>query len=442
MNSLAQRRLDLAEYKSAAAVLEAVASAHASGKYDEGGRLVAINVKNGEWPDMHLLTREALDAISTSPLVLIFNGYHSAMCNTSALEFHEIPDAASHSGMLLEKVAFDLQQRLQAAADDEIVDQWVFEQAARAASLGVTEVVDLEMARNIPSWKRRCDKGFNTLRVHVGFYPPHIEDAADAGVRDGSTIAGDGLIKAGPAKIITDGSLGSQTAFCCDPYPGTDNRGILAHDGAEVEALAKRAHQLGLRLAVHAIGDDALRSVLSALEAAARAGAHPLPGSTIEHAQLVHEADLPRFAALNLTASIQPRHLVDDRELCAAFWPGRETRAYAFKSIIDAGIPIRLGSDCPVAPLEPWDALACAISRAGPGEDVGMAFVKDQIIDIHTAYAASTHNGKTSISEGEAADLVILHRNPLECDADQLRAMVVEGTMLGGRWTYRRQESA
>lgn len=438
MNTLASRRLDLAGYKSAAELLEAVRAAVRSGKYDEGGgRVVGINARNGEWTDSELLTRTALDDISpTKPLALVFNGYHSAMCNSSALEFYGIDDA-THSGLLLESEAFGFQQALQAAADPAVVDKWVTEEAERAASFGVTEVVDLEMAQNLPSWTRRCAKGFNTLRVHVGFYPAHVGDAEEAGLCDGAKIPGcGGLVTAGPVKMITDGSLGSQTAFCCDPYPDTSNRGILTVSGDEVEALAKRANKQGLRVAVHAIGDDALRSALTALEAAARDGAHPLNGSTIEHAQLVHIDDLARFKALNLIASVQPRHLVDDIELCHAFWPGRESRAYAFKSIIEAGIPLRLGSDCPVAQLQPWEALACAITRA---DEDGPAFVPEQIIPLDVAYAASTHNGKTYLSEGDRADIVILHSDPLAADAKGLRGMVVEGTLLAGRWTYRRQ---
>jgi predicted amidohydrolase YtcJ len=443
MNALAARRLDLSGHKSAAAVLDAVKDALASGDYDEGGRTVGVNVKTGKWSeaDTKLLTRAALDALSpTKPLVLIFNGYHSAMCNTPALEFHGVQLTSAfgeeHSGMLLEKEAFDLQQRLQGAADDAILDKWVQEQAHRAASLGVTEIVDLEMAHNLPSWTRRVAAGFDTLRVHIGFYLTHVADAEIANLHTGAPVEGcNGLITAGPLKLITDGSLGSQTAYCCDCYPGTDDRGILVFGAKEIEVAAIRGHEAGLRLAFHAIGDDALRETLTALEAAAHKGCPPLPGSTIEHAQLVHVDDLPRFAALGLTASIQPRHLVDDREMCVTFWPGRESRTYAFKSIVDAGIPIRLGSDCPVAPLQPWDALACAISRAAPGDE---PFVGEQIIPLDVAYAASTHNGKLTITEGEAADIVILHDNPLECDAAGLRAMVVEGTMLEGRWTYRR----
>ncbi|TXT10594.1 hypothetical protein VHUM_02099 [Vanrija humicola] len=446
MNTLATRRLDLSKARSAAAVLEAVAKHIDDPAYDEGGRFVARDLRNAEWPDADKLTRAALDAISaTKPIVLVYNGYHSIQTNTPGLKLSgrdtDTDEHKDHSGFLVEADAFGFLVHLQDTADANVLDAWVIGEAERAASLGVTEVVDLEFAQSIESWERRTDKGFKSLRVHIGFYPHHLDDALKRGLKTGDAIPGtNDLVTAGPFKLITDGSLGSQTAFCCDHYPGNpDNRGILAFQGDEIDALCLRATTGGLRLAVHAIGDDALRLVLDKLEKHSAAGSHPLRGSTIEHAQLVHLDDLPRFHKLGLIASIQPRHLVDDRELCHKFWPGREPRAYAFKAIVDAGIPIKLGSDCPVAQLDPWEALACAITRAGPGEQ---PFVKEQIIDLETAYAASTHNGKLHIAEGERADLVVLGSNPLEQDAAGLRAMVVEGTLLGGNWTYRRGTKA
>lgn len=317
------------------------------------------------------------------------------------------------------------------------MDRWVYEEAAGAAALGVTEIVDMEMAHNIPSWQRRCAKGFDKLRVHIAFYTPQLDDPIKAGLKTGDAVPGTrGLIVTGPFKAITDGSLGSQTAFCHDCYPNTTNRGLFVYEEEELYGLITKATQNGLRLAIHAIGDDANRKCLRVIKRSADAGDVPLPGSTIEHAQLMHFDDLATFARLGLIASIQPRHLVDDRELCHAFWPGREGRAYAFKSMVDAGIEIKLGSDCPVSVLSPWEQIASAITRAGVGQQ---AFCAEQIIDLETAYAASTQNGRTHVVEGDRADLVVLATNPLASNADELRKMQVEGTMLGGNWTFRRE---
>lgn len=245
-------------------------------------------------------------------------------------------------------------------------------------------MVDLEMTHNLPEWQRRCAKGFDKLRVHVGFYDEHLDDAIRLGLKSGDPIPGcNGLITVGPYKIITDGSLGSQTAFCHDVYPDTDNHGIFVFPPRTLAQMIQRGCDHGFKMAVHAIGDHANHLTLKTISEAPKL----LPGSTIEHAQLLDFDDLPLFASLGLIASIQPCHLVDDRDLCHKFWPGREGRAYPFKSIVDAGVPIKLGSDAPIAPLHPWEAIAVAITRAGEGET---PFCAEQIIDVQTAFAAST----------------------------------------------------
>jgi len=438
MNTLASRRLNLYDCKSAAEVLGKVKAAVSDPKYDEGGRLVGVNVRVGDWPDVADLNRKALDAIcDTKPIVLIRNGYHSGTLNTAALKYGGYSVDEFDDGMLEEAPAFAMWMKLQETADKDVLDSWVEEEGKRAASLGVTEIVDLEMDHNIPIWQRRVAKGFSSLRVNIGFYKPHIEDAISANLKTGDAIPNThGLIVTGPLKIITDGSLGSKTAYCHDPYPNETNRGVFVYEEDELAELCAKATTNGLRLAVHAIGDDANGTTLRVLKREAAAGRAPLPGSTIEHAQLMCLEDIPTFKSLGLIASIQPRHLVDDRELCHAFWPGREGRAYPFKWFVDAGIPIKMGSDCPVTDLQPWEEMACAISRAGPGQE---AFCPEHNIDLPTAYAASTSNGKTSLQAGDRADLIVLPTDPLTLDAQGLRDIKVQGTMLGGNWTYRRE---
>jgi predicted amidohydrolase YtcJ len=435
MNSVASRRLDLYHCTSVAEVLRLVKDALTDPQYDEGGRLVCINLRLSAWPDRSDLTIEALDALSPKPIVIIANGYHSGFLNTPALAIGGYTVADFPNGQMEEGPAFAMWGKLQETADVRVLDQWVADEAAAAARLGVTEVVDLEMEHNIPVWQRRIAGGFDKLRVHIGFYAPHLDDAISAGLKSGDAVPDThGLVLVGPHKLITDGSLGSQTAYCCDPYPGTDNRGLFVFTEDKLAAQMAKATTHGLKLAVHAIGDEAMHITLKTFKAESDAGRRALEGSTIEHAQLVSESDIPTFAELGLIASVQPRHMVDDRELCHTFWPGREGRTFPFRWFVDAGIPMKLGTDCPVAPLQPWEAIAVAISRAGEGEDT---FCPEHLIELEVAYRASTHNGRLDIVEGDRADLVVLDRDPLVLDAAGLRQMVSRGTMLGGNWTYR-----
>lgn len=282
-------------------------------------------------------------------------------------------------------------------------------------SLGVTEIVDLEMTFNIPAWQRRCASGFSTLRIHAGVYEEHIDAALKEGYKTGDDVVGcGGLVKVGPYKIITDGSLGSQTAYCHEAYPGTpDNFGLLTYEKPKLADMIKKGCENSFKMAIHAIGDHANHLTLTTVrETLQQHGLLLLKGSSIEHAQLLDFDDLPLFKELDLVASIQPCHLVDDRDLCHKFWPGREGRAYPFKSIVDAGIPVKMGSDAPIAPLHPWEAMAVAVSRSGEGEESLGPFCEEQIIDVKTAYSAST--SVSDESEIQTVRACVAHVRPYQ----------------------------
>ncbi|TXT06007.1 hypothetical protein VHUM_03768 [Vanrija humicola] len=425
------RRLSLAGYPSAAVALKVVNMALRTPEHDECGTFVAVGMRPGAWADAAILDRGALDALSSKPLVLFFFGNHSLVANSAALGLVGI-DAPD--GRLFEADAFALSIKLGEMEDAEVVDGWVGELAADIAKLGVTEIVDLEMAANVAPWQRRCAKGFDALRVHIGFYPPHLDDAVARGYKTGAPVPHtNGLVDIGPFKIITDGALSSMTAYCKAPYTNTCNRGALNYTPEEIDALCLKATKTGLRLAVHAIGDEALALVVNALGRHAAAGHPPRAGSTIEHAMLVDAPEVPRMAALGLTASVQPRHLVEDIEIAHARWTGREHMAFPYRTLLDAGVPLRFGSDTPVSPIQPWEAMACAMSREGFGE----VFEPQERLSAAQAFAASTWNGRVDIAEGERADLIIVDADPLTLNAEGMRKISVLATMLAGRWTYR-----
>jgi hypothetical protein len=237
-------------------------------------------------------------------------------------------------------------------------------------------------------------------------------------------------VTAGPVKVIFDGSLNTRTAWCCAPYGDDGSRGVLNLSPDELTDLCARARAAGLEVAVHAIGDAAVHA---ALDAVGRSGAR----GSIEHVQLLDEADLPRFAALGVRASVQPAHLLDDRDVTDAVWPGRSSRSFALRSLVDAGADVRLGSDAPVARLDPWLAMAAAVHRSG---DARPPWHPEQSLSPAEALAAST-DGRTTLAPGAPADLVLLDRDPLAPASDTaaaaaaLRDMPVAATVVGGRVT-------
>jgi predicted amidohydrolase YtcJ len=282
------------------------------------------------------------------------------------------------------------------------------------------------MQWNLETWTRRIAGGQHSLRVEFGIYTQHLDRAIELGLRTGRRL-GD-LLTVGQYKVLTDGSLNTRTAFCHDEYPGLEgqdnSRGLLVMPPERLRPLMRKASDAGIEPDVHAIGDHANTLALDAFEELGI-------GGRIEHAQLLTAADIPRFAQLGVVASVQPEHAMDDRDVADRYWSGRTARTFALKSLLDAGAELSLGSDAPVAPLDPWVTIAAAVGRSRDGRD---AWHPEQAISVDAALAAST---KTRVAVGEVADLVVVARDPVGCTPGELRSMPVAATMLGGRFTHR-----
>lgn len=327
---------------------------------------------------------------------------------------------------------------------------------ADAARKGVVGIRDYEMAENVDTWTRRFSAaspppprdandsawtgidwdgsfthGIRGLRVEAGVYPERLEDAIEAGWKTGVELPGsDGLGHVGAMKMISDGSLNTRSAFCSMPYSDIfpDFYGTLSYAPDQIETYFHVATCHGFAIACHAIGDEANTIVPNA---AASTHAH----GSIEHAQMLKPADIPRFAKLGLTASIQPQHAMDDRDVITRFWANPGGIPYAFKALHDAGVRLRMGSDAPVAPLDPWMAISAAVF--GTESSDREPFQPEQCLDARTALAASTAVGRDRPEPGDPADLVLLDRDPYAVSTpEEMRAMPVAATMLAGRWTY------
>jgi predicted amidohydrolase YtcJ len=130
---------------------------------------------------------------------------------------------------------------------------------------------------------------------------------------------------------------------------------------------------------------------------------------------------------------VQPAHALDDREVADRYWAGRTGRAFALRSLIDSGATVVLGSDAPVAPLDPWVAIAAAVSRARDGDE---PWHPEQRVTVAEALVASTRTRRLAPQVGDTADLVAVERDPLASDGEQLRSMPVAATLLAGRVTH------
>jgi len=425
--ALVRRRLDVSSAGSAAEAASLVGERLRSQPPAPGQPLIGYGFQDALWDDEP--TRALLDAVSGDvPVVLVSKDLHSVWLDSRALAAHG--HGGHPTGLLREADAFAVSTAVSAVSEDQL-DEWVGEAAEAAAARGVVGIVDLEMTLSVDRWARRVAAGTTCLRVRAGVYPADLAEVVARGLRTGDAIPGThGLLEMGPAKIITDGSLGTRTAWCHDSYVGMEGdpaaRGVATYGKEALVEHLRRASSAGLVPAVHAIGDAANASALDALE---EVGC----GGSIEHAQLLEPDDVARFARLGIVASVQPEHAMDDRDVADRLWAGRTGRSFAWGSLAEAGVRLQLGSDAPVAPLDPWVAIAAAVWRARDGRD---PWHPEQRLAARTALAAST-GGRTSVEVGSVADLVVTEADPLTATDHGLRTMVVSATLLGGRFTHR-----
>ncbi|WP_210480964.1 amidohydrolase [Naasia sp. SYSU D00948] len=423
--TLYRRRLDLSRAESAAEAAHLVRLHLEQEGMPPAGPLVGVGFRDANWPDRP--SASLLDgAAGDRPVVLVNADLHSVWLSTAAAR--RLGARTGDDGLVREEEAFRVEGELNELPDD-LVDDWAAAAAAEAASRGVVGVVDFEMTWNRDVWLRRLAAGADLLRVQFAIYPPDLDRAIGEGLRTGDPVGGSGLLTAGFLKVLIDGSLGTRTAFCLDPYPEPeglpDPHGLLTVPERELEGLLRRSTGAGILPAVHAIGDAANRVALDVFELIGTPG-------RIEHAQLIADGDLPRFARLGAVASAQPAHAPDDRDAADHHWAGRTARAFPLRSLLDAGAVLALGSDAPVAALDPWQGIAAAVHRTA---DERPPWHPEQGIRVEEALAASTR-GRRDVLPGDVADLAVLDRDPLAAPAAELRTMPVAATLLGGRITH------
>jgi predicted amidohydrolase YtcJ len=353
------------------------------------------------------------------------------------------------TGVLKDR-AMELVSRAIPPATDAELDRALAAAARHALSLGVTQVHDMGFFggvswRHLETYERAHRTGRLGLRVYA-VVP--LETWERLGDRVSERGWGDDRLWWGGLKGFVDGSLGSSTAWFHEPYLDIRHGcGITVTDLGTLRERILAADAAGLHVIVHAIGDRANDWLLDTyLEAAQRNG----PGDRrfrIEHAQHLTERAIPRFAAQDVIASVQPYHLVDD-----GCWAGKrigERRArttYAFRSLLDAGARLAFGSDWTVAPLNPLPAVAAAVTRrTSDGTNPG-GWVPDQKVSRETSLGAHTQGAayagymeavSGALFPGAYADLALLSGDILEVATEELATLHVEETYVEGELMYR-----
>jgi predicted amidohydrolase YtcJ len=264
---------------------------------------------------------------------------------------------------------------------------------------------------------------------------PHesVGHARELALRSGF---GDEWLRIGYLKCFMDGTLGSQTARL------TDGSGVEITSGAELEEIIRRGAEAGWPVAVHAIGDQANLDALDAFEATRDAWVHMGLRHRIEHAQCLTAEDLPRFAELGIACSVQFSHAPSDRDLAERLWAERLDGTYAFRSLLESGALLANGSDAPVEELDPLAGIAAGVLRTideRPAWRPEQALTVEQALHaqiVAPAWLSGDERRRGRLLPGFLADLVVLDRDPLAIEPEELHDVRVVATMVGGRWVH------
>jgi hypothetical protein len=424
-------------------------------------------VLGGDWDDQlwnppSLPTRQLIDAVSPATPVFVnrFDG-HMAVANSVALKLAGVTaatpappggvivrDASGSPTGLLKDAAMGLVNKVIPPFTPARRAQALTRALEHAASLGVTSVRDMGPdAGDLSAYADFAESGRLTVRISAAPSELQWADQARLGIRRGF---GSPFFRLGAVKGFADGSLGSTTAYFFEPYTDAPaSRGLLADEMIPIAGMRERltgADAAGLQLCIHAIGDQAISVVLDLFADVARANGVLDRRFRIEHAQHVAPRDFDRFVSLGVVAAVQPYHAIDDgRWAERRIGPERIKTTYAFRTFLDKGVRLALGSDWPVAPLSPILGIYAAVTRAtidGKNPDGWVPAQKitvEQAVRGYTAgsaYAEFTDAEKGTLAPGALADIVILTDDIFSIAPARIRDVKVKTTIVGGRVVY------
>jgi predicted amidohydrolase YtcJ len=264
---------------------------------------------------------------------------------------------------------------------------------------------------------------------------------------------GDEWLKTGGLKGYVDGSLGSHTAAFLAPFSDAPaDRGLLVNTAEDLESWTRDADRAGLQVAVHAIGDRAIRLQLDVFERVAKDNGPRDRRFRVEHAQHIAPEDIARFAKLGVIASMQPYHAIDDgRWAERLIGSQRSETTYAFRSLLDSGARLAFGSDWFVAPPTPMEGIYAAVTRRTLDDKHPGGWVPAQKISVEeslraytidAAYAAFSETSLGSLEPGKLADMVVLERNLFDVRPEELNTVPIAATIVGGKVMYRKSAAS
>ena len=414
------------------------------------------------WPGAPLPRREWIDSVTPDNPVFVYRlDGHMALANGAALRAAGVtrdtpeppggvivrdPRTGEPTGILKDN-AEGLVDRVIPDPSPEELDSALVRALAHAASLGVTATAHMSASwDDLASYRRIRNAGRLTVRVALYLPLTGWRVVADSVQRGGR---GDDWIRIGGVKGYADGSLGSSTALLFAPYrDAPTTSGLLRAPEESLRAWIGAADSAGLQVAVHAIGDRANAVILSIYDSLVRVHGARDRRFRIEHAQHLRPEDVPKFGALQVVASMQPPHLIDDGQWAEKrLGPERVRTSYVFRTLLDTNAPLAFGSDWSVAPLDPLVGVSAAVMRwTRDGKNPG-GWLPEQKVTLAEALRAYTAGNAFAtfneqrwgvLAPGYLADVVVLDENLFALAPDSRNRGRVRYTIVGGKVVYGR----
>jgi hypothetical protein len=416
-----------------------------------------------DWPVKEFPSHEMLtNAAPNNPVYLTRVDGHAAMVNKAALDAAGVskdtkdPDGGriirdaqgNPTGVLVDQAMRLVSRNIPRVSQEQLEEQILLADA-EARKLGLTMVHDAGANTEVvEAYKRLIDSGKLQTRLYVMLRGPMdmLKPHFDKGP---ITNYGNHHLAVRAVKISADGALGSRGAALLEPYadePG--NSGLLVNPPDEVYAQTLAASKAGFQMCVHAIGDRANRMVMDTFERVQK----EVPGSRDlrmrnEHSQILDAAEIPRFAKLNVIASMQATHATSD----LPWAPTRlgaarvEEGAYVWQKLLKTGAVIANGSDFPVEEPDPMLGLYASITRQDPSGHPPNGWQPDQRLSreetlrsftLHAAFAAHAEKDLGSLTPGKLADLVVLSKDVMTAAPKDILSTTVTTTVIGGKVVY------
>jgi len=394
-------------------------------------------------------TRWDLDAaVADKPVFLIRVCGHLGVANSRALQLAgiskettidsgeiDLDEATGEPNGILRENALELLWKAIPKPTPKQLEEACISACKKAVEAGLTCVHWIVgSAEEIRIIQNLYSEGKLPLRVYLGISVDLLDQLVDLGLLTGF---GNDMVKIGFVKVFADGSLGARTAALKEPYSDKpETRGIILYTQRKLNRLVSKAHRAGLQLAVHAIGDRAIETVVKAFENVLKRHPRENHRHRIEHCSVLNPRLIKRMKRLDLIASVQPHFVVSDFWVVARVGKDRARWVYPFKSLMKEGLIVTSGSDCPVEPINPLLGVWAAVARKSFAEENLTVEEALKTYTLNAAHASFDENNKGTIEVGKFADLTVLSDDLFNVPSDEIKKVEVEMTIVAGKIVY------